>query len=183
MFLPAAHKSRPVLSMCMVAGLLTRHRCSVSFSIQRRATVACCYHPFDSRNVVVCGTQRLIGLRRVNRSDQIQDMNEMSSNIAAGARSFLKVGYLYLAAYIVLLSGDHPVVTEWETTASFIVGCYTSILCGCVELITVTTNAKTTHQCWTSQGGVGLGLNVAIRGCFVIGPVVRLPWGFLLSSI
>ena len=155
--------------MCIVAGLLTRHRCSVAFSDQRRAKVSDRYHPFDSRNVVVCGTQGLIGLRRVNRSDRIQDMKEMCSIIGAGAKTFLKVQYLYLAAYVVLLSADLPAATAWETTASSILWCYTSILYGWVELMTVTHTGA-----GRAKGGLGLGLNVAIQGGSVIGLFVEL---------
>ena len=31
-------------------------------------------------------------------------------------------------------------------------------------MIAVKTNVKTAHQCWTSQGGLGLGFNIAIQG-------------------
>ena len=54
----------------------------------------------------------------LNRSEQFQNMNEISSIIAAGAKSFLKAEYLYMAAYIVLFSGVLLVATEWKTTVS-----------------------------------------------------------------
>ena len=57
----------------------------------------------------------------------------MFSILAACAKSFLKVEYLYLAACIVLLSADLTAATEWETTASSILWCYTSILCGWID--------------------------------------------------
>jgi inorganic pyrophosphatase len=106
----------------------------------------------------------------LNKSDQIKNMNEISSIIAAGAKSFLKAEYLYMAAYVVLFSGVLLVATEWKTTISFVVGCLTSILCGWIGMmIAVKTNVKTAHQCWTSQGGLGLGFGIAIRGGSVMG--------------
>ena len=36
-------------------------------------------------------------------------------------------------------------------------------------MIAVKTNVKTAHQCWTSQGGLGLGFGVAIQGGSVMG--------------
>jgi len=36
-------------------------------------------------------------------------------------------------------------------------------------MIAVKTNVKTAHQCWTSQGGLGLGFNIAIQGGSVMG--------------
>ena len=64
----------------------------------------------------------------LSMSDQVQHMKEMPSLIVAGLKSFLNVECLYLAAYIVVLSGDLPVATKGRTTASFIVGCYTLML-------------------------------------------------------
>ena len=69
-------------------------------------------------------------------SDQVQDINDIPSLVAAGPMWFLSVEYLYVAAYIVVPSGDLPVATEGETTASFIVGCYTLMLCGSIQLTT-----------------------------------------------
>ena len=54
----------------------------------------------------------------LNKSEQLQNMNEISSIIAAGAKSFLKAEYLYAAAYIVLFPGVLLVATEWKTTVS-----------------------------------------------------------------
>ena len=45
-------------------------------------------------------------------------MNEISSIIAAGAKSFLNFEYLHMTAYIVLFSGVLLVATEWKTTVS-----------------------------------------------------------------
>ena len=42
----------------------------------------------------------------LNRSEQLQNMSEISSIIAAGAKSFLKAEYLHIATYIVLFSGS-----------------------------------------------------------------------------
>ena len=55
----------------------------------------------------------------LNRSEQLQNMNEIPSIIAAGAKSFLKAEHLHVAAYIVLFSGVVLVATEWKTTVSF----------------------------------------------------------------
>ena len=54
----------------------------------------------------------------LNRSEQLQNMNEISSIIAAGAKSFLKAEYLHIATHIVLFPGVLLVATEWKTTVS-----------------------------------------------------------------
>ena len=95
----------------------------------------------------------------------VQYMNVIPSLIAAGPKSFFNVEYLYSVAYSVALSGDRPVATEEETTASFIVGCYTLMLCGSIQLITNKWSAKDTHQWWMTQGS----LDVAIQGGSVNG--------------
>ena len=101
------------------------------------------------------------------KSEQLQNMNGISSISAAGAKSFLKAEYLHMTAYIVLFFGVLFVATEWKT--SFF-GCVTSMLCGWFGMmISVTTNFKTAHQCWTSEEGRGLGFNIAIQGGSVVG--------------
>ena len=54
----------------------------------------------------------------LNRSEQLQNMNEISSISAAGAKSFLKAEYLHMTACILLFSGVLLVATEWKTTVS-----------------------------------------------------------------
>ena len=143
------------------------------FSRQKRATSRSVpHHPLVPWNVPVCGTQRLIGLRLSSASGLIQEKSGIPSLIAAGPKSFLKVEYVYFAAYIVVLSGDLLVATEEETTGSFIVG--TLMLCGTIQLVTDKWRAKTTHQQWMNQGS----LDMAIQG-FSVDGLTLVPIGGL----
>ena len=58
----------------------------------------------------------------LNKLEQLTNMCDISSIIAAGAKSFFKAEYLYMAAYVVLFSGVLLMATQWKTTVSFVVG-------------------------------------------------------------
>merc|ERR1719183_1889159 len=56
---------------------------------------------------------------------------------------------------------------NWETTVSFVLGAFTSIICGWIGMqIAVYTNVRTAHQSWAN---LGWGFDVAIQGGCVMG--------------
>jgi len=102
-----------------------------------------------------------------NKVEIAKQMIEISRIIADGAMTFLAAEYLYMAAYMFFYSFVHKYFCDWETTASFIWGGTTSIICGWIGMkIAVYTNVRTAHECWAS---LKLGFAVAIQGGAVMG--------------
>jgi len=102
-----------------------------------------------------------------NKGEIVKQMIDISDTIASGAMSFLMTEYLYMIAYVFVFSFILLFFTDWETTVSFILGAFTSILCGWIGMkIAVYTNVRTAHECWAE---LRLGFDVAIQGGCVMG--------------
>lgn len=77
------------------------------------------------------------------------ELNKLSKEIKKGAKTFLFQEYLYLTIFIISFGiiifffAEHKKGTFY-TTASFIIGAFTSILCGYIGMMIATTsNSKT----------------------------------------
>ena len=84
--------------------------------------------------------------------EQLEKMIRISDAISKGSNVFLKTEYLYLLIFIAVFAviiffiGEHRLWTFY-TTAAFIVGGLTSILCGFIGMkIAVITNYRTTYS-------------------------------------
>lgn len=76
----------------------------------------------------------------------------MSRIIKEGAKSFLFEEYIYLTVFVILFGavvyffGEIKKDGSFYTTMSFIIGAYTSILCGYIGMMIATSaNAKTAY--------------------------------------
>lgn len=92
----------------------------------------------------------------------------ISDLISDGAITFLKQEYTYLIMFACLFSGllyftVEPAVAAFPyTTVAFLVGAFTSILCGYIGMkIAVFTNVRTTKEC---AEDISKGFTVAYRG-------------------
>ena len=79
-------------------------------------------------------------------------MEKLSQEIKDGAISFLFEEYTYLTVFIILFGaivyffGEIKEDGSFYTTASFVIGAYTSIICGYIGMMVATSsNAKTAY--------------------------------------
>lgn len=79
-------------------------------------------------------------------------LEELSAIIKKGATSFLFEEYIYLTVFVILFGavvyffGEIKNDGSFYTTASFVVGAYTSIICGYIGMMIATSaNAKTAY--------------------------------------
>ena len=79
-------------------------------------------------------------------------MEKLSQEIKDGAISFLFEEYTYLTVFIILFGaivyffGEIKEDGSFYTTASFVIGAYTSIICGYIGMMVATgANAKTAY--------------------------------------
>jgi len=105
-----------------------------------------------------------------------QEMSRISRIIEDGAQTFLITEYKYMAAYVFLfylvVLGFYWIVGDmyvgFGTVWAFVVGAFTSIICGYIGMRAATmTNVKTTFLCWSE--GFPEGLAVALRGGAIMG--------------
>jgi len=99
--------------------------------------------------------------------DALANMKEIGKLISDGAMSFLAAEYKILAVFTVLFSVLVTFAASKETAIAFLVGAFTSTVCGYLGmLIAVSANLKTAHECW---GCCEKGYAVAITGGSVMG--------------
>jgi len=97
----------------------------------------------------------------------VEEMKRIAGFISDGAMTFLMQEYKYMLAYLALFSIILIVLTDKETTISFIWGGLTSIICGWIGMkIAVFTNVRTARESWIS---LARGFEVAIQGGCVMG--------------
>ncbi len=112
--------------------------------------------------------------RWVGRQDAGTDiMMEIASNIADGARAFLRQEYRVLVVFVVVVAGllAFANASQPESSSliavSFITGAFTSALAGFIGMSVATkANVRTTHAART---GLAPALNVAFSGGLVMG--------------
>jgi Na+/H+-translocating membrane pyrophosphatase len=90
-----------------------------------------------------------------NKKIKQEELEKLSTVIKDGAISFLFEEYIYLTIFIILFGavvfffGEVQFKdgrTSFYTTVAFIIGAYTSILCGYIGMMVATgTNAKTAY--------------------------------------
>ena len=80
------------------------------------------------------------------------ELEELSTIIKEGAISFLFEEYIYLTVFVIIFGavvyffGEIKTNGSFYTTAAFIIGAYTSIICGYIGMMVATgTNAKTAY--------------------------------------
>ncbi len=99
-------------------------------------------------------------------------MLDIASKIEEGAITFLKAEYLYLSIFVIVLAififfFVEPVFGTFYTTLAFLVGGFTSILCGYIGMrVAVHTNVRVTKLCTTD---IASGFVIAFRGGEVLG--------------
>jgi len=83
--------------------------------------------------------------------DKKSELEGLSQTIKEGAKTFLFQEYIYLTVFIVLFGivifcfAEHKKGTFY-TTSSFIIGAYTSIICGYIGMMVATSaNSKTAY--------------------------------------
>ena len=103
----------------------------------------------DKENLLEQGSEQ-------NMKDKKLQLDNLSKIIKDGAISFLFEEYIYLTIFIILFGAVVFFVGEVQnlpsgkqsfyTTIAFVVGAYTSILCGYIGMMVATgTNAKTAY--------------------------------------
>jgi Na+/H+-translocating membrane pyrophosphatase len=83
--------------------------------------------------------------------DKKTQLEELSQTIKNGAKTFLYQEYIYLTVFILLFGAvifffaEHKKGTFY-TTGAFIIGAYTSIICGYIGMMIATSaNSKTAY--------------------------------------
>ena len=80
-----------------------------------------------------------------------KQLEDLSKTIKEGAISFLMEEYIYLTVFIILFGAVVRFYGEatkgtWYTTIAFIIGAYTSIICGYIGMMIATSsNSKTAY--------------------------------------
>lgn len=84
--------------------------------------------------------------------DQVTQLKNTSQLISEGAKVFLKTEYSYLTIFIILFGAiiyflaEHKRGTAY-TTIAFVIGAYTSMLCGWIGMKVATdSNYRTTYS-------------------------------------
>lgn len=122
------------------------------------------------------GGSRASPLLGGERAGLAAEMERIAALIADGSKTFLRVEYSYMAAYIVVFSGlivafywgTDNLYVGWGTCAAFIIGAVTSIISGYIGMsAAVMCNVRTAHACWVD--GFASGLEVALRGGSIMG--------------
>lgn len=87
-----------------------------------------------------------------NHDEKKKRLEDLSYEIKKGAKSFLFEEYIYLTVFIILFGaivfffGEIKNDGTFFTTFAFIIGAYTSIICGYIGMMVATsTNAKTAY--------------------------------------
>ncbi|KAL8450508.1 hypothetical protein Emag_003137 [Eimeria magna] len=130
--------------------------------------------------------------------EQLESMNNISRNIAEGADAFLFQEIRYIIVYVIVFGAllgfsvgprhfDEKIQKSsvWDaavTMVSFVVGAFTSIICGYLGMkIAVYANVRTCHEAWIE---VGPAFNVALKAGSVMGfAVVSLGLASLVGMI
>eukprot|EP00929_Paragymnodinium_shiwhaense_P063227 TRINITY_DN315_c0_g3_i1.p1 TRINITY_DN315_c0_g3~~TRINITY_DN315_c0_g3_i1.p1 ORF type:complete len:772 (-),score=172.69 TRINITY_DN315_c0_g3_i1:509-2824(-) len=121
-------------------------------------------------------TGAIFDIRQVH--DPTDKMSRLAGIIAKGAETFLFTEYMYMGAYVVgfsilllvfyLLVLNENAAIGYGTTAAFVIGAVTSIICGYIGMMAaVMSNVRTTYACW--QHGIADGLDVSMRGGSIMG--------------
>lgn len=99
--------------------------------------------------------------------EQLESMKNISQNIAEGADAFLMQEFRYILAYIIVFGGVLCFSIGPLTMMAFVVGAFTSILCGYLGMkIAVYANVRTCHEAWIE---LGPGFSVALKAGSVMG--------------
>jgi len=116
--------------------------------------------------------------------DALSNMKEIGKLISDGAMSFLNAEYKVLAVFTVLFAGLVTAAASKETAVAFVVGAFTSTVCGYLGMMIATAaNTKTAHECWCScekgyavaiWGGSVMGLSLVSVGLLVLFGMIML---------
>ncbi|XP_026193236.1 uncharacterized protein LOC34618784 [Cyclospora cayetanensis] len=99
--------------------------------------------------------------------EQLESMKAISRNIADGADAFLLQEFRYMLVYIIAFSVLLCFAVGPLTMVAFVVGAFTSILCGYVGMkIAVYANVRTCHESWVE---LGPGFDTALKAGSVMG--------------
>lgn len=121
---------------------------------------------------------RLAGGDDADAEDALDRMVELGQIIQSGAMDFLRAEYTVLAVFTVVFAGIVYLAAGQWAAVSFVVGCFTSTVCGFIGMrIATASNSKTAHECWNCcekgyavaiQGGSVMGLSLVCIGLLVL---------------
>jgi inorganic pyrophosphatase len=122
-------------------------------------------------DVKLCGQNKglssPLGGDGADADDALDRMIHVGKLISDGAMSFLIAEYQVLAVFTVVFAGLVALAASVQTAAAFVVGAFTSTVCGYLGMkIATAANVKTAHECW---GECKKGYAVAIWGGSVMG--------------